>query len=158
MNKIIIINGKNNIDNLTKEKKERILLKSEPKEISYNDQLNSLNLMDDSLRSKLNNKIYSYKQQDIKRNLFCKTKIITINEVIQKLKNCNLNCHYCEKEIKIIYRVVRDPLQWTLDRIDNDIGHTNINTIISCLHCNLKRRRIKKEHFELLNQKIIKNN
>ena len=158
MNKIIIINGKNNIDNLTKEKKERILLKSEPKEISYNDQLNSLNLMDDSLRSKLNNKIYSYKQQDIKRNLFCKTKIITINEVIQKLKNCKLNCHYCSKEIKIIYRVVRDPLQWTLDRIDNDIGHTNINTIISCLHCNLKRRRIKKEHFELLNQKIIKNN
>ena len=103
MNKIIIINGKNNIDNLTKEKKERILLKSEPKEISYNDQLNSLNLMDDSLRSKLNNKIYSYKQQDIKRNLYCKTKIITINEVIQKLKNCNLNCHYCSKEIKIIY-------------------------------------------------------
>jgi len=158
MNKIIIINGKNNIDNLTKEKKERILLKAEPKEISYNDQLNSLNLMDDSLRSKLNNKIYSYKQQDIKRNLFCKTKIITINEVIQKLKNCKLNCHYCSKEIKIIYRVVRDPLQWTLDRIDNDNGHTNINTIISCLHCNLKRRRIKKEHFELLNQKIIKNN
>jgi len=158
MNKIIIINGKNNIDNLTKEKKERILLKAEPKEISYNDQLNSLNLMDDSLRSKLNNKIYSYKQQDIKRNLYCKTKIITINEVIQKLKNCKLNCHYCSKEIKIIYRVVRDPLQWTLDRIDNDNGHTNINTIISCLHCNLKRRRIKKEHFELLNQKIIKNN
>lgn len=158
MNKIIIINGKNNIDNLTKEKKERILLKAEPKEISYNDQLNYLNLMDDSLRSKLNNKIYSYKQQDIKRNLYCKTKIITINEVIQKLKNCKLNCHYCSKEIKIIYRVVRDPLQWTLDRIDNDNGHTNINTIISCLHCNLKRRRIKKEHFELLNQKIIKNN
>ena len=27
---------------------------------------------------------------------------------------------------------------WTLDRINNDLSHTNDNTCISCLKCNLQ--------------------
>ena len=34
-----------------------------------------------------------------------------------------------------------------LDRINNNIGHNSGNLIISCLECNLKRRRINKDAF-----------
>ena len=30
--------------------------------------------------------------------------------------------------------------QWTLERINNDIGHTMENCEVCCLRCNLKRR------------------
>ena len=36
--------------------------------------------------------------------------------------------------------MVRDEQQWTLDRIDNDKCHSDENTVISCLKCNLQRR------------------
>lgn len=35
----------------------------------------------------------------------------------------------------------RDFKQWTLDRINNNLEHSNKNTVISCLKCNLDRRR-----------------
>ena len=38
--------------------------------------------------------------------------------------------------------------QWTLDRIDNERPHTKDNILISCLECNLKRRRMDKDKFE----------
>jgi hypothetical protein len=37
--------------------------------------------------------------------------------------------------------------QWTLDRIDNDIGHNKKNLVIACLECNLKRKRTNKDKF-----------
>ena len=37
--------------------------------------------------------------------------------------------------------------QWSLDRIDNSIPHTNDNVIISCLKCNLQRRCQNKDNF-----------
>ena len=57
----------------------------------------------------------------------------------------------------ILYKRVREDYQWTLDRIDNNIGHTCDNTIIACLKCNLQRRRINKGAFLFTKQlKIIK--
>ena len=63
------------------------------------------------------------------------------------LVGCKLTCHYCNTHVKIIYKVVRDNQQWSLDRIDNDDGHSRVNTIVSCLDCNLKRRCINKDKF-----------
>lgn len=45
--------------------------------------------------------------------------------------------------------------QWSLDRIDNDIGHDFGNLVISCLKCNLKRRRINKNSFMFTRNMII---
>ena len=58
----------------------------------------------------------------------------------------------------IIIRVKeRENRQWTLDRIDNDIGHNHNNIVISCLECNLKRRRKSKDAFVFTQQlKIVK--
>lgn len=52
-----------------------------------------------------------------------------------------------QKKIQVLYKLVREEYQWTLDRIDNNIGHTRDNTIIACLKCNLQRRRTNKGAF-----------
>ena len=58
-----------------------------------------------------------------------------------------------------MYNNVREKKQWTLDRLDNDIGHYNSNVVISCLECNLKKRRMNDDDFKFIKQmKIIKKN
>ena len=73
---------------------------------------------------------------------------ISFKEIINKMEKENLQCNYCHQIMCLLYEYCREPKQWTLDRIDNDKGHDNDNILLSCLECNLKRRRIKKESFE----------
>jgi len=96
----------------------------------------------------INKKINNYKQQDLKKNIYNINYFITTIQVVQKLNEIHLKCFYCNSELFIVYDIVRETNQWTLDRIDNNIGHTNDNTIVSCLKCNLKRRNINKVKFE----------
>ena len=42
--------------------------------------------------------------------------------------------------------------QWSIDRIDNDKGHNIDNYHLSCLDCNLKRRRRTDENFRFTKQ------
>ena len=97
--------------------------------------------------SELKNKINSYKQQDIKKDIHENKNLITIDNIIEKLLISKLLCYYCNKKIYIIFDKVRDNNQWTLDRINNFDEHTNDNTIITCLGCNLQRRRKNSEKF-----------
>lgn len=92
-------------------------------------------------------KISSYKQQDIEKKLYCTDKFITINNIIDKLVDCEMKCYYCACEMYILYKIVRETKQWTVDRIDNDLGHNIDNYIVACLECNLKRRRRNCESF-----------
>ena len=102
-------------------------------------------------------KIASYKQQDVLKKRYCDTQFITLAEVIHKLHECKLQCYYCVNKIFILYEISREQKQWTLDRINNDIGHNNDNVLISCLECNLKRRKTNKDAFLFTKQlKIIK--
>lgn len=111
---------------------------------------------DPSLHHAIDRKVNGYKQQDIRRSLLNKETLITREEVIGKLQDSQLHCHYCKCEVKILFRMVRDPRQWTLDRIDNDSGHSDANTVISCLRCNLKRRRMDKEVFETTRNIVVR--
>lgn len=113
--------------------------------------INKLYLNEDFIEKKelivnLNAKINSYKQQDIKKNIY-KNDLITNEELIEKLLLSKLICYYCKNKIYLFYINSREKLQWTLDRINNNINHSNINTLISCLDCNLKRRTKNKDHF-----------
>ena len=68
-----------------------------------------------------------------------------------------LLCHYCRGKCCLLSNKKRDKQQWTLDRIDNDMGHFTKNVVISCLKCNLQKRRRNDEHFKFAKQmKIIK--
>ena len=94
--------------------------------------------------SELNHKIQGYKGQDLKKEI---KHVISIEDVLEKLVGSKLTCGYCSKPIFVLYKNVRDPMQWTLDRIDNALGHTRENTCIACLKCNLQRRVMNAEKF-----------
>ena len=57
----------------------------------------------------------------------------------------------------LMYEDKREPSQWTLDRLDNNIGHFHSNVVICCLKCNIKKRRMDDEKFKFTKQlRVIK--
>jgi hypothetical protein len=109
------------------------------------------------IKQQLERKLNNYKQQDIIKHIYDSANLININDVISKLKESELLCYYCKNELLILYEIVRESFQWTLDRVDNSLGHNTNNVIIACLHCNLKRRKQNKEAFLFTKQlKIVK--
>ena len=108
------------------------------------------------LLSDIDKKILSYKNQDKIKNKLNEYNIDSA-ETIEKLVSSKLSCHYCKSNVYIFYNKVRDQEQWTLDRIDNDLNHSEENVVISCLKCNLQRRCQDKEKFLFTKQlKIVK--
>ncbi len=170
-NKIINISGVNNryqikkMINENKAKKNRVLFNNymiNENDLTYSNQLELLQkiknnyietrefLNDDTMKllsRELEKKISSYKQQDLIKKLYCDEKFITLYDVINKLLECNMKCYYCSCEMYILYKIVRETKQWTVDRINNDIGHNIDNYVVACLECNLKRRRKNCESF-----------
>jgi len=109
------------------------------------------------IREHIKSKISSYKQQDINKKRLNHLEFIHYNDVISLLTNCELHCHYCAHDVYLLYTFVRETKQWTLDRINNDIGHNKGNLVVACLECNLKRRRTNKDAFMFTkNMKIIR--
>ncbi len=108
---------------------------------------NNVNKYSSLIVSHIKTKISSYKQQDMLKNIFLDTDFVSYDDVIQLLNDCDLKCHYCSCETFLLYEFVREMKQWSLDRINNDIGHNKNNLIIACLECNLKRRRTNKDSF-----------
>ena len=93
-------------------------------------------------------KLNSYKSQDKQKNKFDEEKMITYNQIIKKLYDCQLKCFYCDCNVVILFNKKRESIQWTLERLDNNIGHYESNTCISCLKCNLQRRTDNYEYFK----------
>jgi hypothetical protein len=134
-----------------------------------NSNYNSPDLEYQIMISQIEKKLNSYNQQDQKKskNIYLKKyqkqeevkELITINETIQKLCESELQCFYCKEDLYILYELVRELKQWTLDRIDNDKIHSCENVVISCLDCNLKRRCRNIDKFLLSKQmKIVREN
>lgn len=97
--------------------------------------------------SHIKTKLSSYKQQDILKKKFSKQDFVSYSDVITLLTESNMKCYYCSCETYLLYEIVREMKQWSLDRINNDIGHNKNNLVICCLECNLKRRRTNKDAF-----------
>ena len=155
--KTIVINGKHSCDVFNVKKEHRIRLGSYTLDYDHEQTKSHLLLHDTTCTKAIDLKIIGYKHQDNKKNIHDTNTIISLEEAKQKLIDCDLKCAYCAKFVKVIYSIVRDPLQWTLDRIDNKKNHSNSNTLIACLQCNLKRRNINKEKFEFTqNMTIVK--
>jgi len=100
----------------------------------------------------LKNKLDSYKQQDKKKTYDAYDNFITLENVIEKLVAYNMRCYYCNSKTLILFKNLRDNYQWTLDRLNNYDEHSNANTIICCLKCNLQRRRKNSEKFKFTKQ------
>jgi hypothetical protein len=108
----------------------------------------------------LKKKLQSYLAQDKKKNRpYDAEKYINMEELLPLLVASKLRCHYCRYNVMMLYNNVREPLQWTLDRIDNSKPHNTDNVVIACLKCNLERRRRSDKKFLMSKQmKIIKKN
>jgi hypothetical protein len=95
----------------------------------------------------LKQKVAGYKSQDILKDIYNPILFVTRERVIELLIASDLKCHYCKNDVNVLYEIVREPLQWTLDRIDNNYGHNIGNLFIACLSCNLRRRTIYHERY-----------
>ena len=93
------------------------------------------------MKQEIERKISSYKHQDILKKIYEPEQFIDLDCILSKLIETNMMCHYCFCKVFVLYDNVREKYQWTVDRIDNAKGHTKDNYVISCLECNMKRRK-----------------
>jgi hypothetical protein len=162
--KIHIVGGANRyqIKKLTKEKappKKRVIASKwelEPDHFTAEKQLSLLEQDSESLiKTEIDHKISAYKQQDLVKKVFIPDEFITFDYVKQMILGCKLSCHYCKGSMLILYENVREMNQWSLDRINNCLGHNVGNVVISCLKCNLNRRNLNSDKFLFTKQMTI---
>ena len=103
----------------------------------------------------IKNKIHNYKQQDVHKKIWNEAEFITFPILLERLIQCQLKCYYCTKEMHVLYDMQRQSSQWSVDRIDNTLGHNIHNFYLSCLECNLKRRRRSDSKFLMAKQMTI---
>ena len=164
--KKIVIKGKRNIDGIKgeKEKTRKITSNVNKKvfnKISQVEYLNKLYLAEnydgiDFVKKEVERKLYGYKNQDVKKKKLS-DKLISYEECLEKLVISKLKCYYCKTDCLLTYENVREQSQWTLDRIDNTIGHNTDNVVICCLECNLERKNKSQDKYMFdMNLKIEK--
>jgi predicted metal-dependent hydrolase len=138
--------------NITKEKKWRV----KPDQLLPETQVELINQISegiydtrasDLMANQITSKIASYKCQDLTKNIYSEEEFVDFGKVLELLKKCENKCFYCKKLVHILYENVREPLQWTLERIDNEFGHNKNNVEIACLNCNLHRRTMHHERY-----------
>jgi hypothetical protein len=116
---------------------------------------NDLNEIQEEIRRQINYKINSYKGQDVKKGLFLETDFVYYDYVLNLLIEKQLKCFYCRENVLLLYNYVRENKQWTLERIDNKIGHNRGNVEIACLLCNLRRRTMYHERYVFTKQLCV---
>lgn len=123
---------------------------------SHDFQLQKLLNNDKIILNEIKNKISSYKQQDILKSRLNQEDFISYEYIVNKLCDDNMTCFYCKTPVFILYEKCRQETQWSVDRINNDIGHNINNVVISCLKCNLQKKSRDSEKFAQTKQLIIK--
>lgn len=146
MNKQIQIQGPNNRRQIKRLTMDMVEV---PDEKEYTSQFGLINESKKQIKKKLS----GYKQQDsLKKREFG----ITYDQIVCKMEQQQLQCKYCQQEMLLNYESLREMRQWTLDRMDNDLGHTDANCHLACLKCNLQRRRTSDDAFIFTKQLIVR--
>ncbi len=111
----------------------------------------------DIIFKQIKQKLSGYRNQDTIKKILDMDKLINVKQILNLLYDSELDCYYCKKKVRILYENVREPTQWSLDRIYNEHGHNNDNVVIACLSCNLHRKTMYHERFAFTKQlNIIK--
>ena len=84
-----------------------------------------------SIPLSIDERLLGYMQQDEKTSRYNPEKFIQRDEVENIFHKHHGNCHYCWNPCKSI--------DWSLDRLDNSIGHNEGNCVLSCIQCNRQR-------------------
>jgi hypothetical protein len=156
--KIIIIEEKPKKVKLEKPKKKRVVTQTidwekAVEELEKIENIEEIIDIDEQTKSckiilqQIKRKISGYLGQDREKDLIDKEKFVNTQDVITLFKTSKMICYYCKERTEIMYEFVREPKQWTLERLDNSFGHNRDNVVISCLSCNLRRRTMAKERY-----------
>jgi hypothetical protein len=122
----------------------------------YNNQSCS-NLISKTMVQEINRKIYGYKHQDLLKHKYNEDDFITLESILRTMVQCSLLCYYCHQHMDVLYCISREGKQWSVDRINNQLGHNKDNFYLACLECNLKRRCRNDDKFLFTKQlKIVK--
>ena len=100
-------------------------------------------------------KLNGYKAQDVKKEFHDPEKFADVEYVIQMLEESSNFCYYCKDTVRVLYENVREPKQWSLDRIYNNQGHNKGNLVIACLKCNVSRKTMYHERYAFTKQLVI---
>jgi len=103
----------------------------------------------------IKNKISAYRSQDTRKDLLNPIELVDVRTAIELLYAAENKCFYCKSPVRILYENARDPKQWSLDRIDNSLGHIKRNLMIACLDCNLRRKTMYHERYAYTKQLTI---
>jgi hypothetical protein len=146
-----------------KERKTRIIVQSTVNWEQIRDQNHDLILQNeipgpalDFIRRQIHHKVMGYKYQDVQKQLFVPEKFVDEEYTIELIKKSNFQCIYCNHHVKLVYEHVRDPKQWTLDRMDNKLGHIKGNVEIACLQCNVHRKVMFQNRFAFAKKLNVK--
>lgn len=104
---------------------------------------NSKELVAQQIRTKIS----GYLAQDKEKGLHDPEKFVVFQDVVRLFESAQMCCYYCKKGVLVYYEFVREPKQWTLERLDNSQGHNSDNVVLSCLRCNLRRRCMNSERY-----------
>jgi hypothetical protein len=98
-----------------------------------------------SIRAKLS----SYKCSDVQKKRDC-TNYITVQDVLKLKKD---SCIFCNCILLYKNYTKFNPQQYSIDRLDSELGHVRENCQIICLHCNIsKSRKTNAEYYEYMNE------
>ena len=158
--KSIEITGKRNIDGLLNIKKpQRKDVTNWNMDASYFTYLKQIQIINSLfleqpiehhilVKREITKKINGYKKQDVQNSLIDIDKLISLEQVIERLMESKLRCFYCHDNCELLYKNVLSKKQWTLDRLDNSLGHNHDNVVVCCLECNVKRGNMDSERFK----------
>jgi len=161
-----LITEKGNKIKIKKERKSRVVTNEKKWILDENDynietQIDIIKSADETdkkyklLCSEITKKISGYKGQDLKKNKYDENLFIDEDFIKAMLIDCHLKCYYCRENVMVLYKSVREPKQWSVERINNDYGHNKNNVTIACLSCNLSRRTMYHERYRFTKQLII---
>ena len=142
----------NNVNNLDKDKQLELLNQITNKDNEKNDTIHAL------IKKGIQTKIQGYKNQDVKKKILVEDIFVDFQYILELISKSMLECYYCNNICSLLYENVKDPNQWTLDRLDNKYGHNKGNVVISCLSCNLKRKTIHHRRYQFTKQLQITKN
>ena len=92
-------------------------------------------LTEQQLRKVIQRKLVAYKRQDAAKRLRFNLRVDHILELKEAQSN---RCAACNIELLWAYQP-KDTQQFSVDRLDNTMGHICDNTRLTCLECNRKR-------------------
>jgi hypothetical protein len=115
------------------------------KELFLENERNKMTM--DMIFKQIRGKMSGYRSQDVEKTLLDPSGLVTLDDIVELFKTSDMLCFYCKEPVLVLYEYVRDPKQWTLDRMDNKKGHNKGNVEIACLQCNLRRRCMHQDRY-----------